>query len=174
MKKQLWWVLTSVVCLGMGAFVYHGSQAVGNAKQADAAYRDGAYLAKIDVASGRKPHFSSGRWSTDRDRASFIAGYGQTYRELSTAGQKREASAAELAGFHDGLMDGARHRKAAQPFQSNKTENFKKAGGAEANADPETYRQFYREAYSNGYQEGYYSSADSADLSTISQTSRPF
>ena len=110
---------------------------------------------------------SSGRWSTDQDRASYIAGYQQTYRELIARATKvTEPSAAELAGYRDGLLDGARHRKAAQPFQVNKTDNFRNAGYAEVNA--------YRDAYSNGYQQGYYSPADGSELKTISQTSSPF
>ena len=175
MKKQLWWVVGLVVCGAIGALAFRGPQGPVDERQADAAYRDGSFQAKIDVASGRKPHFSSGRWSTDQDRASFIAGYEQTYRETSDARDRKLAapSPAELAAYRDGLMDGARHRKSAQPFQVSKTENFRKAGSAEANADPEKYRQYYREAYSNGYQEGYYTLADGADL-TISQTSRPF
>lgn len=167
MKKQLWWVLALFLCVGMGAVGYRASRCSADIKQADAAYRDGFYQAKIDVAKGRKPHLSSGRWSTDQDRASYIAGYQQTYRELiARATKATEPSAAELAGYRDGLLDGARHRKAAQPFQVNKTDNFRNAGYAEVNA--------YRDAYSNGYQQGYYSPADGSDLKTISQTSSPF
>jgi hypothetical protein len=167
MKKQMWWVLGLVLCVGIGALAFHGSQGLVNVKQADAAYRDGSFQAKIDVEKGRKPHFSSGRWNSDQDRASFIAGYQQTYRELADARQTKFASpsATELVGFRDGLLDGARHRKSAQPFQVSKTDNYRKAGYAEADA--------YREAYSNGYQQGYYSPSDS-DLRTISQTSSPF
>ena len=167
MKKQLWWVLALFLCVGMGAVGYRASRCSADIKQADAAYRDGFYQAKIDVAKGRKPHLSSGRWSTDQDRASYIAGYQQTYRELIARATKvTEPSAAELAGYRDGLLDGTRHRKAAQPFQVNKTDNFRNAGYAEVNA--------YRDAYSNGYQQGYYSPADGSDLKTISQTSSPF
>jgi hypothetical protein len=167
MKKQLWWVLALLLCVGMGAVGYRASLCSANIKQADAAYRDGSYQAKIDVAKGRKPHLSSGRWSTDQDRASFIAGYQQTYHELAARNSKAvEPSVAELAGYRDGLLDGSRHRKTAQPFQVNKTDNFRNVGYAEVNA--------YRDAYSNGYQQGYYSLADVSDLKTISETSSPF
>jgi hypothetical protein len=167
MKKQLWWVLALFLCVGIGAVGYRGSRCSADIKQADAAYRDGSFQAKIDVAKGRRPHLSSGRWNTDQDRASFIAGYEQSYRELVVRTSKvAEPSAAEVAGFRDGLLDGARHRKAAQPFQVNKTDNFRNVGYAEVNA--------YRDAYSNGYQQGYYSPVDSADLKTISQASSPF
>ena len=176
MKKQLWWVLALVVCVGMGALAFHGSSGVVNVRQADAAYRDGSFLAKIDIEHGKKPHFSSGRWSTDQDRASFIAGYEQTYREMSEARADKVAalSPAELAGYRDGVTDGVKHRKSAQPFQASKTENFRKAGVTDASAEGEKNRQFYRDAYENGYQRGYYTSSDSSDVSTISQTSSPF
>jgi hypothetical protein len=173
MKKQSLLGVAAVLCVGLGlvALFGHGLQGAFNVKQADAAYRDGAYQAKIDVDSGRKAHFSSGRWNTDQDRASFIAGYEQSYRELTEARSgKVEPTAAELAGYRDGVLDGARHRRAAQPFQVSKTDNYRRAGGnAEANSSPETYRQYYRDAYSNGYQEGYYLPQESAELRTISQ-----
>ena len=169
MKKQLlWWVLALVLCVGLGIIGYRGPGGPADTRQADAAYRDGSFQAKIDIANGRKPHLASGRWSTDQDRAAFIAGYEETYRELAVtrAPKLAEPTAAEVAGFRDGLLDGARHRRAAQPFQVNKTDNFRNVGYAEVDA--------YRGAYSNGYQQGYYTQADGADLKTISQTSNPF
>jgi len=180
MNKRSLVVLVLVLCVGVGVVEVsrRGSQSGADSKQADAAYRDGSFQAKIDIESGRKPHFSSGRWSTDQDRASFIVGYEQTYRELAEArsGKIVEPTAAELAGFRDGVLDGARDRLAAQPFQANKTDNYRKAdrGYAEMNTDPDKYRQYYRDAYSNGYQEGYYSSQESADLRTVSRKSGPF
>jgi hypothetical protein len=168
MKKHLWWVLALFLCVGLGIVGYRGPGGPSDTRQADAAYRDGSFQAKIDIANGRKPHLASGRWGTDQDRASFIAGYQQTYRQLAGARATKlaEPTAAELAGYRDGLVDGARQRKAAQPFQLNKTDNFRNVGYAEVNA--------YRGAYSNGYQQGYYLPADGADLKTISQTSSPF
>jgi hypothetical protein len=150
---------------GIGAGMSgHGARAAANGKQSDAAYRDGAYQAKIDVSERRKPHLACGRWSSDQDRASFIQGYEQTYRELAEARSPKLGTftPAELTGFRHGVLDGLRHRKAAQPFQVSKTENYR-------NAD-----LGYRQAYSNGYQQGYYSQPDAADLNTISQTSQPF
>jgi len=52
----------------------------------NAAFQDGSYLAKLDVENGRRPHLNAGRWSRGEDRASFIAGYQQTYRRLSVGG----------------------------------------------------------------------------------------
>jgi hypothetical protein len=173
MKKQSLFAVAAVLCVGLGlaAISSHGLRGAFNVKQADAAYRDGAYQAKIDVDSGRKAHFSCGRWSTDQDRASFIAGYEESYKGLTEARSgKVEPTAAELAGHRDGVLDGARHRRASQPFQVSKTDNYRRAGAnAESTANPETYRQYYRDAYSNGYQEGYYLPQESAELRTISQ-----
>jgi len=74
MNKRSLVVLVLVLCVGVGVVEVsrRGSQSGADSKQADAAYRDGSFQAKIDIESGRKPHFSSGRWSTDQDRASFI------------------------------------------------------------------------------------------------------
>jgi len=55
----------------------------GNTSQTmDGAFRDGLYLGKLDAESGRKPHLSIGRWSTARERASFVTGYQQGYQEV--------------------------------------------------------------------------------------------
>jgi len=163
MKKQPVLVITAVLCVGMGlvALSSYGPPGALNVKEADAAYRDGAYQAKIDVERGRKAHFSSGRWNTDQDRASFIAGYSESYKVLTDArsGRATEPTAAELTGYRDGVADGARHRRASQPFQLNRTDNYRRA---ESDAG-------YRDAYSNGYQEGYYIPQESAELRTISE-----
>jgi hypothetical protein len=161
MKKQSALVVVAVLCVGMGlvGVASHGLRGALMVKQADAAYRDGAYQAKIDVDRGRKAHFSCGRWSTDQDRASFIAGYEESYKAMTEAKSgKTEPSAAEVAGYRDGVSDGARHRRAAQPFRLSKTDNYRRA---ESNAG-------YRDAYSNGYQEGYYLPQESAEL-TLNQ-----
>lgn len=168
MKKQSLLALVAVLSVGVGVMARssHVARKALNLRQTDAAYRDGAYLAKIDVEKGRKAHFSSGRWGTEEDRASFIAGYEQSYKALMEA-SKSEPSASALAGYRDGVLDGTRHRRAAQPFQVSKTENYRKTGGYQANAGLD--QQDYREAYSNGYQEGYYLPQESAELRTISK-----
>jgi hypothetical protein len=62
----------------------------------DAAYRDGAYLAKLDVEQGRSAHVLSGRWVRREDKASFSAGYRQAYEEfaarLERVSAQREAA----------------------------------------------------------------------------------
>jgi hypothetical protein len=159
--------VASVVCVGLGlvAASVHGRRGLLDLSRADAAYQDGVYQARMDIASGRKAHLSSGRWIADQDRASFIVGYERAFKVLTEAstGKSAEPSAAELVAYHDGVVDGARHRMAAQPFQLSKTENYRKAGGYPA-ADANL--AMYREAYANGYQEGYYLPQESAELAT--------
>jgi hypothetical protein len=41
----------------------------------DAAYRDGLYLGKLARAAKREGRVPIGRWATEKDRASFVAGY---------------------------------------------------------------------------------------------------
>jgi hypothetical protein len=130
----------------------------------NAAYRDGLYLAKLDVQSGRKPHVISGRWSGAQDRASFLEGYQHAFRDQG----QPVATSAEWSGYRDGLMDGSEHRKADQPFRAGKTENYRTAGSFSGH----TATKNYRLAYANGYQQGYYSGA--RDFSTVSQVSSLF
>jgi hypothetical protein len=51
----------------------------------DGAFRDGLYLGKLNARDGNEQHIASGRWSTGKDRASFIDGYHRAYAETSTA-----------------------------------------------------------------------------------------
>jgi hypothetical protein len=44
-----------------------------------AAFRDGNYMAKLDIENSRAPHLGVGRWSNQQDRASYVAGYQQAY-----------------------------------------------------------------------------------------------
>jgi hypothetical protein len=50
----------------------------------DAAYRDGLYLGKLAHDAKRPMHPPIGRWSTEKDRASFTAGYQQGFGEESS------------------------------------------------------------------------------------------
>lgn len=169
MSKKSVFVLALVLCVGLAfAASIHGRRGLSDLNQADAAFRDGVYQAGIDIASGRKAHISSGRWASDQDRASFISGYERSFKALTEErnGKAIELTAMELSAYHEGVVDGARHRRAAQPFQLSKTDNYRKAGGYRA-ADGNL--AVYREAYSNGYQEGYYLPQESAELRAISQ-----
>lgn len=168
MRMQSSYALASALGFAMiltvgGAYRSPKSATLDTRPHGDAAFRDGMFQARRDVESQRKPRIASGRWSTDKDRASFIAGYKQTYRELAAGSANLAAlSPTEMAGYRDGRLDGAHDRKTAQRFHATRTESYRKAD------------QFYRDAYANGYQEGYFSGSKGPDLSTISEKSAPF
>src|ERR1700737_3084509 len=66
------------------------SQGVSSPNEAtNAAFRDGLYQGQLAAEQGREPRPTSGRWKSEQDRASFIAGYQQGYPMISTA---RDAS----------------------------------------------------------------------------------
>jgi hypothetical protein len=166
-KKRIFLVLALCVSFASGMLVEGSAHkpklatSEGN-QEVDAAFRDGMYQAKLDVQEGRRPRLSVGRWNTETARALYIAGYQKGYRQFSgtPAGKVTGISVAELAatGYRDGMLDGARHRLGAQPFQGEQTANYRDAGLAylDANADSDLYKRYYREGYSNGYQQGYY------------------
>jgi hypothetical protein len=162
--------------LGIAVSAHGPKSTAGNVSQTtDAAFRDGLFQAKLDVQRGKAPHLSSGRWSTFSDRALFIAGYQQGYREFSAsqAGALPQPTVAQLAGYADGMADGAVDRRSSQPFQLGRAEKFKNAGQTSA-AATEQYKQYYRRAYSDGYQQGYYAQPDQQELKAVGQTASPF
>ncbi len=127
----------------------------------DGAFRDGLFHGRMDAEHARKPHLTSGRWSTEQDRSSFVAGYQEGYlhlRDLQTAIPEPGPQTAEQMGYRDGMTDGAHDRGSFHRFQVNKSRNYRE-GGREYSASQGSREQFersYREAYCNGYQEGYY------------------
>lgn len=54
-------------------------------RETDAAYRDGLYLGRLDGQEGRKVRPSVARWNANQDRASFLFGYQEGYREGQSA-----------------------------------------------------------------------------------------
>lgn len=60
----------------------------GKPAAANAAFRDGAYLGKLDAREGKDPHVSVGRWSRDEDRIAFTSGYEQSYTAADEMAEK--------------------------------------------------------------------------------------
>jgi len=105
MKRRSAYVLAIVIAGAVTAIfatvvALHRSDVVaGNVnKQTDAAFRDGLFLARLDAEHGRKPHLTSGRWSTDADRRSFISAYLQAYREMQGGAASEQLGSSQLAG----------------------------------------------------------------------------
>jgi hypothetical protein len=165
MNKGLSYVMTSTLGIAVGLLAgevpWMPRTAVGVARETDAAFCDGEFQAKLDVDSARKPRIQSERWVRDEDRALFIAGYQQAYRQLTSDRPERMEllNAAELAGYRDGMRDGEKQRKAMQPSRVTRTQMFLNAGqvASEVEAVSESYKRDYRLGYANGYQVGYYS-----------------
>jgi len=56
-------------------------QSIDAQRAVDAAFRDGLYLGKLARSADSPKQPPIGRWSTEKDRASFAAGYRQGYNE---------------------------------------------------------------------------------------------
>lgn len=158
----------------------HRSQVVaGNVnKQTDAAFRDGLFLARLDAEHGRKPHLTSGRWSTDADRRSFVSAYLQAYREMQGGAASEQLGSSPPAaqrGYRDGITDGLQQRYRFGSFRANATEKYQKAdrGYSDSNGDLNEYKQAYREAYCNGYQQAYYSETEKIEAAIFSEANEP-
>jgi hypothetical protein len=78
-------LLLAMGCVGTSAVVVQGSmrqpQGVMVQKANDAAFRDGLYLGRLAHAANRQMRAPIGRWSTEKDRASFAAGFQQGISE---------------------------------------------------------------------------------------------
>jgi hypothetical protein len=62
-----------------------------NPQSIDGAFRDGLYLGKLNARDGNEQHIASGRWSTGKDRDSFIDGYHRAYAEAPTEGMQQRS-----------------------------------------------------------------------------------
>ena len=156
-----------VVGLALGIFARTPVATTREASQmVDAAFRDGAFVAKLDAQNGRKPRLLSGRWSSNADRAMFIVGYEQTYQELIASPDVKapKADPAEIAGYLDGMADGATDGAASRAFRSDKTANYASArkDSAPSGVNVAKFQDDYRGAYGNGYQQGYFANQNAS------------
>ena len=82
-------IVTIVIALCLGAavaMIQSGrgsdgwqSSSIQTVRATSAPYRDGLYLGKLAAARGGESQISTGRWTTEADRASFKAGFQQGY-----------------------------------------------------------------------------------------------
>lgn len=86
MQKLLAYVL-AMGCVGTSAMLVQRDatlrqrESVDRQLANDAAFRDGVYLGKLARAENRRRRPPIARWSTEKDRASFTAGYRQGFGE---------------------------------------------------------------------------------------------
>jgi hypothetical protein len=74
-----------LLCLGTAGLMVSNSSPRPAAEvqfAADAAFRDGLYLGRLAAQDGRPERPSTGRWSSQQDRASFTAGYQRGYNDV--------------------------------------------------------------------------------------------
>lgn len=89
MQRLLTYVL-AMGCVGTSAMLVQRDVTIRHKPSVDvlltndAAYRDGLYLGKLAHEAKRPMHPPIGRWSTEKDRASFTVGYQQGFGEESS------------------------------------------------------------------------------------------
>lgn len=89
MQRLITYVL-AIYCVGTSAMLVqrdvtlHKTQSADVQLTNDAAFRDGLYLGKLAHAANRPMRPPIGRWSTEKDRASFAAGYRQGFGDESS------------------------------------------------------------------------------------------
>jgi hypothetical protein len=87
MSKLSTYVLAIAVSLGTTAMLASSRHVIDPDPSAEArlaadgAFRDGLYVGKLAAESGQTFRPGIGRWSTERDRNTFLAGYRRGYGE---------------------------------------------------------------------------------------------
>jgi len=101
MDKLFTYALAIAVCVGTTAMLTNNGRAMRQEQSADAplaadaAFRDGLYVGKLSAEAGRSLHPPIGRWSNERDRSSFTAGYRRGYGDSLASAASGGASRAE-------------------------------------------------------------------------------
>jgi hypothetical protein len=77
-------------------------------RASSAPYRDGLYLGKLAAERGDSIHVATGRWARGEDRALFLSGYDEAFRQVAerNQGDDVDPDTAALAAFRDGLYLG--------------------------------------------------------------------
>jgi hypothetical protein len=83
---------SATATLATGPRTVHSSTLAEVAFAADGAFRDGLYLGKLAAGQGQPLRIAIGRWSTDRNRSMFAAGYRRGYNEFLTAVQRAHST----------------------------------------------------------------------------------
>ena len=94
MKRSLIGIIliATLASATVGSYVASRSLRPKNDEAGDGAFRDGMYLGTLDARHRELPHFAVARWSTERDRQSFVRGYKQGYRETLAAFDRSKES----------------------------------------------------------------------------------
>lgn len=74
--------LTLLLCVGTAGLLANNSKTNQSAEAqlaTDGAYRDGLYMGRLAAQHGQAQSPQTGRWSSQHDRTSFLAGYERGY-----------------------------------------------------------------------------------------------
>jgi hypothetical protein len=88
MDKLSTFVLALAMCLGTTAMLANRGRGAGQHEKldtqtaTDGAFRDGLYVGRLAAERGGPLHPQTGRWSSERDRTSFAAGYRRGYNDV--------------------------------------------------------------------------------------------
>jgi hypothetical protein len=88
MRKLSTYAFAIAACLAttalLGSSVHAARQPQSEEAQmaTDGAFRDGLYLGRLTAEAGRPLRPAVGRWSSARDRASFLTGYQRGYGQV--------------------------------------------------------------------------------------------
>lgn len=104
------------------------------------AYQDGIYLGGMAAKNGEVPHVTSARWSADKDRALFGAGYEQGYTDILMA--RKDTASVTSAAFRDGLFLGSQAVQRGEPSPPS-------VGRWTTAADRALFEEGYQQAYTH-------------------------
>jgi hypothetical protein len=85
MDRLFAYTLATAVLLGTTALLGNSSRTVSADERSEArlatdgAFRDGIFVGRLSAQWGQPPRPAIGRWSNERDRASFVEGYRRGY-----------------------------------------------------------------------------------------------
>ena len=100
MDKLFTYTLAIALCLGTTALLTNNrraqqEQSADTTLAIDGAFRDGLYVGRLAAEDGRSLHPPIGRWSNERDRASFATGYRRGYNDFLASAATGGTSRAE-------------------------------------------------------------------------------
>ena len=81
----------AIGCMGTSGVLFQGMKTAKQAQSLEAqdandgAFRDGLYLGKMARNANLQAHPPVGRWSSEKDRASFLRGYRQGFGQTLAA-----------------------------------------------------------------------------------------
>ena len=136
------------------------------------AYEEGLRMGQADNQQRVRTHERSNRWTNDRDRNDYAAGYRRGYgssndshdrdydrdrRDRGRGYGNNGMQVAQQHGYDDGVNEGRLDRQNGHSFRPTHDRGYQLAtNGYEATfGTRQQYQQWYRQTYQQGYEAGY-------------------